>query len=189
MSFIIRTREANTRLLRLAVAAVRSAFGPPWGRPVTHTTMPCAKASSRRSSASFSLAGNSCPKLKQRSPASATSRASTIRSVCLQPLDTNRLSIMSSRLLKNLPRPRRPQANQPSTKAGQSQCQAVYRTIVRSSHFKIMLSAILAGACYPRLVVQWAQYLPVLPAGCMSERLRRACDGANQKAGARAPAE
>ena len=42
--------------LRLAAAAARSAFGRPWGRSVTPTTMPCARASSRRLSANSSLA-------------------------------------------------------------------------------------------------------------------------------------
>jgi putative transposase len=76
---------------------------PSMGSVGAPTTMPCAKVSSRRSSASSSLAESSCPRLKQRSPASATSRASAIRYVCIQRLDTSRPSTMSSRPPKNLP--------------------------------------------------------------------------------------
>jgi hypothetical protein len=106
MSFIIRTRGSNIRLWRLAVAAEKSAFGHPWVRSVTRTIMPCARASSRRSSASSSLAGNSRLRLGQGSPASAISKASTIRPVCIQPSDTSRPSALSSRPPTNSPRPR-----------------------------------------------------------------------------------
>lgn len=109
--------------LAFGAGAVRSASGPRWVPSVTPTTTPCARASSRRSSASCSHAGNSRPRPKRRSPASAASKPSTIRSVCTPPSDTCRQSATSNRPPNSQPRPRSLQAPQPSTKAGQSQSQ------------------------------------------------------------------
>ena len=96
-------QEANTRLSPLAADAARSACGPGWDRSGMPTTMPCARVSSRRSSASCSRAGNSHSRPNPRSPASATSKASTTRCVCTPPSDTSRPSPTSSRPPKNEP--------------------------------------------------------------------------------------
>jgi MFS family permease len=95
------TRGPNTRLWPLAAGAVRSAFGHQWALSVTLTTTPCARASSRHSNASCSRARSSHLRQKRRLPASATSKASTIQSVCIPLSDTSPSSATSSRPLEN----------------------------------------------------------------------------------------
>jgi putative transposase len=61
-----------------ATAAVTPACAPRWVRSVTHTTMPCARASSPRSSASFLLAAGSRHRPRRAMRRLPSSKASTI---------------------------------------------------------------------------------------------------------------
>ena len=74
------TKAANTRRLLLAAATGKSMSGPRWDRLAPLTTMPWAKASSPRSSASSRHGKKSPRRRRRRLPASVTLKPSIARS-------------------------------------------------------------------------------------------------------------
>ena len=74
------TKAANTRRLLLAAATGKSMSGPRWDRLPPLTTMPWAKASSPRSSASSRHGKKSPRRRRRRLPASVTLKPSIARS-------------------------------------------------------------------------------------------------------------
>jgi hypothetical protein len=94
------TRAPNTPRSCSAAAVAKPVCGPRWGRLVTHTTTPCARASSPRWSVNCWPGGGSLRRQRPKSPASATSRAGTIRSACTPRLDTGHPLLTNSSILK-----------------------------------------------------------------------------------------
>ena len=74
---------ANTLRSSSVTAAVTPAYAPRWVRSATHTTMPCARASSPPSNASFSIAAGSRHRSRRAMRRSHSSRASTIRDAAI----------------------------------------------------------------------------------------------------------
>ena len=78
-SSITPIRAVSTRRSPSGSGAGRWGSGPRWGRSATPTTTPCARASSRPSSASSSTGGASPPRPRRAGPSSSTSRAGNPR--------------------------------------------------------------------------------------------------------------
>src|SRR4029079_17675661 len=81
---------ANVRRWHSASGVARRAFAPRWDRSVMPMTTPWRRASFPPSRPSCSAAAGSHPRPKTGWPASATSRAGTIRLDCIRGWDTDR---------------------------------------------------------------------------------------------------
>ena len=82
----------NTPRSSSAAVAVTRACVPRWVRSVTHTTMPCARASSPRSNANCLIAAGSRRRSRQEARCSPSSRVSTIRDAGTHRSDTSHRS-------------------------------------------------------------------------------------------------